>query len=270
MASKEASTTPKEAKPQAEFFAFEFKLPVAKIGATTTDKQVKAKVGEAFMGYGAHDETRVSGGVGNDRNVIVFFARLFGKGQPAWDAVKAGTQPTITVYDEAIVLNATDSKPSGGGAATGTAHLPKKEGKKEAKKAGRGRGEEGKDGKEGKEGDKEGKDGGRGRGRGKKEEVKGPSLQRGRANIGGALGPVSKVRLAKIEKAKKEKELADRIARGEKIEDPKKEEDDDPSKHLVKPKEKGKAEAGKKDAGKKEAGKKEAAKAPAKAPAKKK
>jgi len=284
MASKEASTTttPKEAKaaPAGEFFAFEFKLPAAKIGALTTDKQVKAKVSDAFMGYGAFDECRVTGGVGADRTVIVFFARLFGKGQPAWDAVKAGEKPTITVYDEAIELQATDAKPSGGGAATGTAHLPKKEAKKEAKKGGRGagRGEEGKD-KEGK--DKDGKDGGRGRGRGaKKEEVKGPSLQRGRANIGGALGPVSKVRLAKIEKAKKEKDLADRIARGEKIEEAKKEEDTDPSLHIVKPKskeEKGKAEEkgkkggdGKKGDAKKEAPKGDAKKEAAKAPAKKK
>jgi len=285
MASKEASTTPKETKATGEFFAFEFKLPAAKIGAATTDKQVKAKVGEAFMGYGAFDECRVAGGVGADRTVTVFFARLFGKGQPAWDAVKAGEKPTITVYDEAIVLQATDAKPSGGGAATGTSFKPKKEAKKEAKKGGRGRGEEGKDGKESKDG-KDSKDGGRGRGRGaKKEEVKGPSLQRGRANIGGALGPVSKVRLAKIEKAKKEKDLADRIARGEKIEDPKKEEDTDPSAHIVKPKEKGKTEEkgkkgdakggdAKKEAGKKEApkggdAKKEAGKKEKAAPAKK-
>jgi len=263
MASKEASTTPaKEAtKPVGEFYAFEFKLEAAKIGALTTDKQVKAKVSDAFMGYGAFDECRVSGGVGKDRVVTVFFARLFGKGQPAWEAVKAGEKPTINIYDETVVIGATDAKPSGGGAATGTSFLPKKEAKKEAKKGGRGRGEEGKDGKE----SKDGKDAGRGRGRGaKKEEVKGPSLQRGRANIGGALGPVSKVRLAKIEKAKKEKDLADRIARGEKIEEVKKEEDTDPSLHLVKPKakdEKGKKEAGKAEAGKKEGGKKEAGKA---------
>jgi hypothetical protein len=290
MASKEASTTPKEAKPVGEFYAFEFKLEAKTIGLLTTDKQVKAKVSDAFMGYGAFDECRVSGGVGKDRTVTVFFARLFGKGQPAWDAVKAGEKPTVTVYDVATELQATDAKPSGGGAATGTSFKPKKEAKKEAKKSGgRGRGEENKDGKgdakDGKDGKKaEGKDGGRGRGRGaKKEEVKGPSLQRGRANIGGALGPVSKVRLAKIEKAKKEKDLADRIARGEKIEDPKKEELEDPSKHLVKPKakeEKGKTEEkgkkggdAKKEGGKKEAGKaegkKEAGKAPAKAPAKK-
>jgi len=265
MASKEASTTPKEAKepkPIGEFFAFEFKLPVDKIGAATTDKQVKAKVSDAFMGYGAFDECRVTGGVGKDRTVVVFFARLFGKGQPAWDAVKAGEKPTITVYDESIVLGATDAKPSGGGAATGTSFLPKKEAKKEAKK--KGPREDSKDSKDAKEGDK--KDGGRGRGRGKKEEVKGPSLQRGRANIGGALGPVSKVRLARAEKLKKEKDLAERKARGEKIEEEVKKEDEDPSKHLVKPKgkeEKGKADAGKKEGGKKEAGKKEAGKAEA-------
>jgi len=274
MASKEASTTttpkeakePKEPKSIGEFYAFEFKLPADKIGAATTDKQVKAKVSDAFMGYGAFDECRVTGGVGKDRTVVVFFARLFGKGQPAWDAVKAGEKPTITVYDESIVLGATDAKPSGGGAATGTSFLPKKEAKKEVKKKG-GRGEDskdGKDGKDGKEGDK--KDGGRGRGRGKKEEVKGPSLQRGRANIGGALGPVSKVRIARAEKAKKEKDLAERKARGEKIEEEVKKEEEDPSKHIVKPKakeEKGKADAGKKEGGKKEAGKKEAGKAEA-------
>jgi len=267
MASKEASTTPKEAKepkPVGEFFAFEFKLAADKIGAATTDKQVKAKVSDAFMGYGAFDECRVTGGVGKDRTVVVFFARLFGKGQPAWDAVKAGEKPTITVYDESIVLGATDAKPSGGGAATGTSFLPKKEAKKEAKKKGPREDKDGKDGKDAKEGDK--KDGGRGRGRGKKEDVKGPSLQRGRANIGGALGPVSKVRLARQEKLKKEKDLAERKARGEKIEEEVKKEEEDPSKHLVKPKakeEKGKADAGKKEGGKKEGGKKEAGKAEA-------
>jgi len=104
--------------------------------------------------------------------------------------------------------------------------------------------------------------------------VKGPSLQRGRANIGGKLGPVSKIRLARIEKERKEKEKAEKIAAGTWVEE-KKEVEEDPSAHIVAPKAKGaKAEAGKKDAGKKEAGKKEAGKAEggkkeaAKAPAK--
>jgi len=275
MASKEAKSDATAAEPAAAAapsFAFELKLLKDKIGEKTTNKQVKAKVTEAFMGYGAFDECKVVGEAGADRTVIVFFARLFGKGQPSWDALSKGEKSTITIYDEVVELGQSDAKPSGGGATTGTSFLPKKESPKGEKKGGRGRGRgrgegEGMDG-EGKDG--EGKDGGRGRGRGrgkKPEEVKGPSLQRGRANIGGKVGQMSKVRLAKIEKEKKAKEIADRIAKGEKVEDIKKE-DEPKEEPAAAPKkggkeEKGKGEAGKKDAGKKEGGKKEAGKAEA-------
>jgi hypothetical protein len=269
MASKEAKET-KAAPAEAPVYAFELKLLKDKIGEKTTNKQVKAKVSEAFMGYGAFDECRVTGDVGADRTITVFFARLFGKGQPAWEALSKGEAATVSLYDETVPLSKTDAKPSGGGATTGTSFRPKKEAKAGEKKAGgrgRGRGEEKKvdaEGKviEAKEGDK--KEAGRGRGRGKKEEVKGPSLQRGRANIGGKLGPVSKVRLAKQEREKKVREAKERADRGEKpLEDEKKDDDDDKS--GLPPargaKEAGKKEAGKKDAGKKEAGKKgEAAK----------
>jgi len=287
MASKEAKSAPAEAA-AADVFAFELKLTKEQIGEKTTNKQVKAKVSEAFMGYGAFDECRVTGDVGADRTIVVFFARLFGKGQPAWEALSKGEATTVSLYDVTVPLSKTDAKPSGGGATTGTSFRPKKEAKdgkdKKAGGRGRGRGEAPKvdaEGKvvESKEGDK--KDGGRGRGRGKKEEVKGPSLQRGRANIGGKLGPVSKVRLAKQARDLKEKEAKERAARGEKpLEDEKKEDED--SKDGLPParaapgakKEAGKKDAGKKDAGKKpeagkaEAGKKDAGKAPAKAPAK--
>jgi vacuolar-type H+-ATPase subunit H len=292
MASKEAkSDVPAaEATVAAPTFAFELKLAKADIGEKTTNKQVKAKVSEAFMGYGAFDECRVTGDVGADRVVVVFFARLFGKGQPAWDALSKGEETTVSLYDKSITLAKSDAKASGGGATTGTSFRPKKETPKgEKKKGGRGagrgdekKGEEGK-GEAGKKGDDDKKDGGRGRGRGKKEEVKGPSLQRGRANIGGKLGPVSKVRLAKQEREKKIKEAKDRADRGEKpLEDEKKKEDDEPivagkapagkkdaGKKGDAKKEGGKADAGKKDAGKKDGGKKEAGKAPAKAAAKK-
>jgi len=266
-----AGSSEKKAKDDVQTYAFEFKLLKDKIGAATTNKQVKSKVAEAFMGYGAHDETRVTGDVGADRTVVIFFARLFGKGQPAWDSLVKGEKATIKVYDEEVELARSDAKPSGGGAATGTAFLPKKEHPKgEKKKGGRGKeGKEGKDGKEGDEKDGEGRGRGRGRGRGgpKKEEVKGPSLQRGRANIGGKLGQPSKIQLAKAEKAKKAKEIADRLARGEKIEEIKEEKkEEDPEAHIVKkgkedPKAaKGKAEGGKKEGGKKEGGKAEAGK----------
>jgi len=281
MASKEAKSDAPAAAVEAPaaaaapVFAFEFKLLAEKIGEKTTNKQVKAKVNEAFLGYGAFDECRVVGDEGKDRTVIVFFARLFGKGQPAWDSLSKGEAVTVSLYDETIALSKTDAKPSGGGATTGTSFRPKKEAAKGEKKAGgRGRGRgaagEGKDG-EGKAGEakdgKDDKDGGRGRGRGrgKKEEVKGPSLQRGRANIGGKLGPVSKVRLAKQAREAKIKEAKDREARGEKpLEEEKK---DDEDKGGLPPRKAGsddKKEAGKKEGGKKEAGKKgEAGKAEA-------
>jgi len=273
MASQEAKET-KAAAPTAGAgpYAFELKLQKEKIGEKTTNKQVKAKVSEAFMGYGAFDECRVTGDVGADRVVTVFFARLFGKGQPAWEALSKGETTTVSLYDETVPLSKTDAKPSGGGATTGTSFRPKKEAKAGEKKAGgrgRGRGAPGEEKKvdaegkviESKEGDK--KDGGRGRGRGKKEEVKGPSLQRGRANIGGKLGPVSKVRLAKQEREKKAKEAKERADRGEKpLEDEKKDDDDDKS---GLPPARGAKDAGKKEGGKKEAGKKgEAAKGEAK------
>jgi len=270
MASKEAkSDVAAEAAPAAAaapVFAFEFKLTKAQIGEKTTNKQVKAKVSEAFMGYGAFDECRVTGDVGADRTVVVFFARLFGKGQPAWDALGKGEETTVSLYDATVPLAKSDAKPSGGGATTGTSFRPKKETPKgEKKKGGRGagRGEEkkGEDGKAaapGAPGVDGKKEGGRGRGRGKKEEVKGPSLQRGRASIGGKLGPVSKVRLAKQEREKKAKEAKDRADRGEKpLEDEKKEKEEDSAPK----KPEAKKEAGKKDAGKKEGGKKEAGKA---------
>lgn len=260
MASKEAAEAP-------SVYAFELKLQKDKIGEKTTNKQVKAKVSEAFMGYGAFDECRVVGDVGADRTVTVFFARLFGKGLPAWEALGKGEATTVSLYDETIPLSKTDAKPSGGGATTGTSSRPKKEAKAGEKKAGgRGRGRGAAAGEE-KKVDAEGKviesktedkkDGGRGRGRGKKEEVKGPSLQRGRANIGGKLGPVSKVRLAKQAREQKAKEAKERADRGEKpLEDEKKEDDDDKSGLPPARGAAGKKEAGKKEGGKKEAGKK--------------
>jgi len=259
MASKEATKAA-----DAEFYAFELALTVAQIGDKTTNPQVKSKVGEAFIGFGAFTETQVLGSVGADRTVIVFFARLFGKGQPAWDSLKKNETVTVKVYDVDVPIKLSGAKPSGGGATTGTSGRPKKEvakaggrGKPKADKPKEGEVKDGeKKGEAAKDGDK--KEGGRGRGRGKKEdEKKGPSLQRGRANIGGKLGPVSKVRLAKQAKEARDKENAARIARGEEpLPDPKtKKEDDD---GLPPKKEAGKAAP-------KAAGKKEAGKAPAKA-----
>jgi len=285
MASKEAKAdaTTEAAAAAAPVFAFEFKLLKDKIGEKTTNKQVKAKVNEAFLGYGAFDECRVAGDAGADRVVTVFFARLFGKGQPAWDTLTRGEEASVTLYDETVPLRKSDAKPSGGGATTGTSFRPKKEAPKGEKKGGRrppagGEAKDGKDGKpaaagagagagdakdakDGKDG-KDRKDGGRGRGRGKKEEVKGPSLQRGRANIGGKLGPVSKVRLAKAAKDAKEKEAKERAARGEKpLEEETKE--DEKTDGLPPPRktDEGKKESGKKGDAKKEGGKKEAGKA---------
>jgi len=269
MASKEAKSDETPAAAAAPTYAFEFKLSKDKIGVKTTNKQVKAKVNEAFQGYGAWTETKVAGDEGEDRTVTIFFARLFAKGQPVWDQLGKGEAATVSLYDETIPLGKSDAKPSGGGATTGTSARPKKEtpkgeGKRGPRKPREGeakgeapKGEAAKG--EAKEGDR--KEGGRGRGRGKKEEKK-ESLQRGRANIGGKLGPVSKIRLAKLERAKKEAEAK---ARGITLEELKKEEKPDEDKKEEKPaakkeapkaagkKEAGKAEAGKKDAGKKEA-----------------
>jgi len=259
MASQEATKAEAKAAPAApEYYAFEFTLPKDKIGEKTTNPQVKSKVGEAFLGYGAFTECQVIGGVGADRTVVVFFARLFGKGQPTWDALKKNEKVTIQIYDENVELRLSGAKPSGGGATTGTSSRPKKEAPKKA--GGRGRGDRKPADSDKKEAAKDGdkKEGGRGRGRPKKEEVKGPSLQRGRANIGGKLGPVSKVRLAKQAKEAREKENAARIARGEAPIEDKKKEEEDPS--GLPPKKDAKKEAGKKEAGKKEAGKAEAGK----------
>jgi len=278
MASKEATKTDTETKGDApEIFAFEFKLAKDKIGEKTTNPQVKSKVQEAFQGYGAFDSCRVSGDVGADREVTIFFARLFAKGQPAFDALKANQAVAIKIYDEDVSLKLSDSKPSGGGATTGTAHRPKKAApaggrggpKKEGGRGrGEGRGDAGKDGDKKEEG-KDGKDGGRGRGRGrgKKEDEKKESYARGRANVGGKLGPVSKVRLARQAKEAREKENAARIARGEAPIEDKKKGDDDVDPNAPPPKKGGKAEA-KKEGGK--GGKAEAKKeAPKKAEAKK-
>lgn len=266
MASKEATKV--EAKAELDFYAFEFSLLKDKIGEKTTNPQVKSKVAEAFMGYGAFTETQVIGAVGADRTVIVFFARLFGKGQPAFDKLKANETVTIKIYDEDVEIKLSGAKPSGGGATTGTSSRPKKE---VPKTGGRGKKPAGdkKDGekKDGAAGDKkEGDDKKRPERKPKTEEKLAASLQRGRANIGGKLGPISKVRLAKQAKEARDKENAARIARGEEpLPDPKAkgrgvghDDDDD-----LPPKK----EAGKK--GGKDAGK-AAAKAPAKAAAPKK
>lgn len=255
MASTEAT---KVAAPVAQdFYAFEFALAADKIGDKTTNPQVKSKVAEAFMGYGAFTETQVLGGVGADRTVIVFFARLFGKGQPAYDSLKANQTVTVKIYDEDVEVKLSGAKPSGGGATTGTSSRPKKE---VPKAGGRGKKPAG-DKKDGEKKDGEKKEGGRGRGdRKPKEEKVDASLQRGRANIGGKLGPVSKVRLARQAKEAREKENAARIARGEEpLPDPKAKSRDEED--GLPPKKDAKA------AGKKEAGKGAAAKAPAKAAA---
>jgi len=286
-APKTEKASKKEAAAEEEFFAFEFTLPVAKIGEKTTNPQVKSKVGDAFLGYGRFTETQVSGAVGQDRTVTIFFAQLFGKGQPQWDSLKKNDKAIVKVYDEDVELRLSGNKPSGGGATTGTSSRPKKEAPKGTGR-GRGRGEgrgdrrprdgEKKDGdkKDGdkKEGEEKKEDGGRGRGRGrggpKKEEGPKTSMQRGRANIGGKLGPVSKVRLAKQAKEARDKENAARAARGEApLEDPKKAgEEPEPKKDDKKDAKKeagkkggdAKKEGGKKEAGKAEGGKKEAAK----------
>jgi hypothetical protein len=253
MASKEATKV--EAKAE-EFYAFEFSLLKDKIGEKTTNPQVKSKVAEAFMGYGAFTETQVVGQAGADRTVIVFFARLFGKGQPAYESLKAGNSVTVKIYDEDVEIKLSGAKPSGGGATTGTSGRPKKE---VAKAGGRGKkpaGDKPKDGEAKAEGKKEDRPK-----RPKKDEVKGPSLQRGRANIGGALGPVSKVRLARAARAKWEAENKVRIEQGlEPLPDPTKKVKHDDDDGLPPKKEAGKA--GKKEAAK---GGKEAGKAPAKA-----
>jgi len=282
MASKEATAVKAEEKKgdAAPVYAFEFSLSKDKIGEKTTNPQIKSKVNDSFMGWGAFDECRITGAVGADRVVTVFFARLFGKATPVWEALQKGEKPTIQIYDEAVELRLTDAKPSGGGATSGTSSKPKKEVPKKAGGRGRGRGAP-KDGetaapaKDGEAPKTEGakkEDGGRGRGRGRgkrEDEPKGPSLQRGRANIGGKLGQPSKIQIARAAKAARDKENAARIARGEEpLPDEKKksERDDDglPPKKEEKgkagKKEGGKAEAGKKDAGKKEGGKKEGAK----------
>lgn len=267
MASKEATEVK---KPEVVTFAFEFTLQKDKIGDKTTNPQVKSKVGEAFTGFGAHDETRVAGAVGEDRTVTVFFARLFAKGQAPFDALKKGEKVTQKIYDEDVELRLTDAKPSGGGATTGTSSKPKKEGaKKGGKKPEGGKREAGKDGAPAGAAGAAGKDGAKEEGkraaRPKRDEEKkiDSSLQRGRANIGGKLGPVSKVRLAKIAKEAREKENAARIARGEEpLPDPtKKSKHDDDDSGL--PPKKGAKEAAK-------GGKKEAPKGKAAAPAKKK
>jgi len=294
MASKEAAKTDETKVDAPSIFAFEFKLSKDKIGEKTTNPQVKSKTQEAFQGYGAFDSCRVGGEVGNDREVIIFFARLFAKGQPAWDSLKKNEKVTIKIYDDDVDIRLSDSKPSGGGATTGTANRPKKEAPKGAKggpkkEGGRGRGRDGEKPAPGAAGapgaapaaagdakDGEGKDGGRGRGRGRgrggpKQEEKKESFQRGRANVGGKLGPVSKVRLARQAKEARDKENAARAARGEApIEDKKKEDEVDPN---APPPKKGGEKGGKADA-KKEAGKKDAKadakKEAGKAPAKKK
>jgi hypothetical protein len=243
MASKEAKDT-KQAEP--EFFAFEFTLDKEKIGEKTTNPQVKSKVGEAFMGYGAFTETQVQGQPGENRTVIIFFARLFGKGQPAYESLKKNEKVTVKIYDEDVEIRLSGASPSGGGATTGTSGRPKKAA---APKAG-GRGGKPKDGEaKPKEGEKK-ED--RPKRAAKKPEEKKESSARGRANIGGKLGPVSKIRLAKQQRDKWVKENEARAAAGlEPLPDPfkKKKEDDDDS--GLPPKK----EAGKKDAGKKEAGK---------------
>jgi len=262
---KEAAKAETKATEVPDFYAFEFKLAKDKIGEKTTNPQIKSKAGEAFLGYGAFTESQVLGGVGQDRTVIIFFARLFEKGLPTYESLKAGEKATIKIYDEDVELTISAAKPSGGGATTGTSGRPKKEAPKAAGRGrGRGRGDKPKDGEkkegEAKDGEKP-KDGGRGRGRGEKKDEKKESMARGRANIGGKLGPVSKVRLAKIAKEAREKENAERIARGEApIEDKKKSADDDDEPKLP-------AKGGKKEAAKAGA-KKEAGKAGAKAPAK--
>jgi len=285
MASKEANAgkpaaEEKKADAPAQVFAFEFSLPKDKIGEKTTNPQVKSKVNEAFMGWGAFDECRVIGGAGADRTVTVFFARLFGKGTPVWEALGKGEKPTIKIYDMDVEVRLTDAKPSGGGATSGTSAKPKKEAAKgeHKKKAPRKPAAEGGEAPKAEGGDKkdgEKKEGGRGRGRGRgkrDDEPKGPSLQRGRANVGGKLGQPSKIQIAKAAKAARDKENAARIARGEAplADEKKKEEEPAPAKKEEKgkagKKEAGKAEAGKKggdakkEAGKAEGGKKEGAK----------
>jgi len=267
MASKEATAPAAEAKkqaaaPTAQFFAFELTLPKEKIGEKTTNPQVKSKVGEAFMGYGAFSECQVLGGVGADRTVIVFFARLFGKGQPAWEALNKNEKVTVPLYDEQVELRLSGAKPSGGGATTNTSSRPKKETSKKPGGRGRGAPKEGEDKKE------DSKDGGRGRGRPKRDDEpkKDASLQRGRANIGGKLGQPSKLQLAKAKKRAFDAENVARVARGEEPlpEEKKKGRHDEEDDSGLPPKKDAKKEAGKKDAGKKEGGKKEAGKAEAK------
>jgi len=260
MASKEAKDV-KESKadttPAPSFYAFELKLSKDKV-KEATNKQVKSRINELLTGFGAFEEIRVVGT--DDRTVTVFFTRLFAKGQAIQDALTKGeTKPTLNLYDESVEYALSQSKPSGGGISTNTASRPKKESAKKDGGRGRGRGR-GEDGKEG-DGKEDGKDGGRGRGRGgpKKEEPPRGSLQRGRASIGGKLGHVSKMRLAKQAAAlgltvkKDEAEEADKEAA-------KKEAGKAAGKKEGGKKEAGKAEGGKKEAGKKEAGKAEAGK----------
>jgi len=117
--------------------AISFTIPAAAAGEQK-NSQIKPKVKDAFFGYGAIDEVRVTGEAGQDRVGVVFLTRVLGKGEAVREKLKNKEQATIAVFGQNLELFLSDAKGSGGGSTSGTSHRSKNEEK--AKKSGRGRG----------------------------------------------------------------------------------------------------------------------------------
>jgi len=118
-------------------FAVSFTIPSAAAGELK-NSQIKPKIKDAFFGFGAIDEVRVTGEAGQDRVGVVFLTRVLSKGDSVREKLLKKEQATIALLGQNIELFLSDAKGSGGGSTSGTSHRTKNE--ENAKKGGRGRG----------------------------------------------------------------------------------------------------------------------------------
>jgi hypothetical protein len=125
-----------------EPFAIAFTLSAASVGEAK-NTLIKSKVKDAFFGYGALDEVRVTGDSDADRICVIFITRVLSKGEAIQEKLKKGDKVTINIFSEEVELFLSDARGSGGGATSGTSYRPKNEEKKKSAGRGRGRGKEG-------------------------------------------------------------------------------------------------------------------------------
>lgn len=122
---KVAAKTAEQKETEAAPVAFQFNIPNDAVNEQTNN-QIKARVQQAFFGWGTIDEIRVLSSEEN-KEVTVFIARALGKSATAKEAIEKGTGYKVSVYDQELDLSVYEGVGSGGGKVSQKPQKPKEE-----------------------------------------------------------------------------------------------------------------------------------------------